>query len=64
VRRVYDPAASAFAETPVYDGERLGPGDVIAGPAVVEYAGTTVALPSGQVGSVDELLGIWIRRAA
>ena len=36
----------------------------IDGPAIVEYAGTTVAISSGQHASVDELLGISIRRAA
>jgi N-methylhydantoinase A len=62
-RHVYDPALDDFADTPVYDGPALRPGNRIAGPAVVEYAGTTVALPSAQQAVVDELLGIWITRS-
>lgn len=63
-RPVYDPVAGAFVETPVYPGERLRPGNHLRGPAVVEYPGTTVALVAGQEATVDELLGITIRRAA
>jgi N-methylhydantoinase A len=61
-RAVYDAALDDFADTPVYDGPSLRPGNRIEGPAVVEYDATTVALPSGQEARVDELLGIRITR--
>jgi len=60
-RPVYDPATGVFVDTPIYRGESLRPGLRLAGPAVVEYAGTTVALASGQTATMDELLGISIR---
>jgi N-methylhydantoinase A len=62
-RRAYDAATGAFADTPVYDGASLAPGNRLEGPAIVEYPGTTVALPSGQAARVDELSNIEIRRA-
>ena len=61
-RRVHDPVAREFTNMPLYDGERLRPGNTLTGPAIVEYEGTTVALPSGQRANVDELLNIVIRR--
>jgi N-methylhydantoinase A len=63
-RRAYDAGAASFVETPTFDGARLRPGNRLTGPALVEYPGTTVALASGQDATVDELLGISIRRAA
>jgi N-methylhydantoinase A/oxoprolinase/acetone carboxylase beta subunit len=62
-REVWDPPSRALVPTGVYDGERLRGGFRIDGPAVVEYAGTTVALTSGQVATVDGLLDLSIRRA-
>jgi N-methylhydantoinase A len=64
VRNVYDPTLDAFAETPIYGGDALRPGNALAGPAVVEYPGTTVALVTGQLARVDELLGISITRSS
>jgi N-methylhydantoinase A len=63
-RPVYDPRVGTFVETGIYPAEFLGPGQRLVGPAIVEYPGTTVALVSGQEATVDELLGITIRRAA
>ena len=60
-RTVYDSTTGAFVETPIYRGESLRPCAGLAGPAVVEYAGTTVALSAGQKATVDELLNISIR---
>jgi N-methylhydantoinase A len=39
--------------TPVYDRARLGTGDVITGPAVVEQMDTTTVLPEGTTAIVD-----------
>jgi len=63
-RRAYDAGTRAFVDTPIYDGMRLRAGHRFAGPAIVEYPGTTLALSSGQDATVDGLLGISIRRAA
>jgi N-methylhydantoinase A len=64
VRDVWDAATRSAAPTAVYEGEQLRPGNVIEGPAVVEYAGTTVALASGQRAVVDTLLNLSIRRTS
>ena len=61
-RPVYDMVKKAFVETPIYRGEALQNGNRIAGPAIIEYETTTVAIHSGQVGTTDEFLGISIRR--
>jgi N-methylhydantoinase A len=45
-RRAYLPSTHAFADVPVYDGERLGFGNVLSGPALVEQSTTTVFVPS------------------
>ena len=63
-RQAYDPAAEAFVETAIFAGSLLRPGNRVAGPAIVEYPGTTVALASGQQAEVDELLGISITRSS
>ncbi len=59
-RQVYDPVAGAFLSTAVFAGEPLRPGDALEGPAVIEYATTTLAVCSGQRAQVDDLLGIAI----
>ena len=61
-RRAYDAGQQTFVETTVYSGPDLRPGNGLTGPAIIEYDGTTVALLSGQTASVDELLGISIRK--
>jgi N-methylhydantoinase A len=57
-RAVYDPDTEAFVDTAIYDGPSLDPGNVVAGPAVIEYPTTTLALGSGKSARVDELLGV------
>lgn len=61
-RPVYDMVEQAFIDTPIYRGEALQNGNRIFGPAIIEYETTTVAIHSGQVGTIDEFLGISIRR--
>jgi len=61
-RLVYDLTLEKFAETPVYVGEQLKSGNQFHGPAIVEYEGTTISILSGQVATVNELLGISIKR--
>src|SRR5690606_34186561 len=53
-RPVYWVEVGDWVETRVFDGERLGPGHRFEGPAVVEYPGTTVAVPPGAHVDVDE----------
>jgi N-methylhydantoinase A len=36
-----------FVDTPTYDGERLGPGAAVDGPALVEEPFTVVVVPPG-----------------
>jgi N-methylhydantoinase A len=64
VRRAYDPVQSGFVDMPVYRGGELRPGNSLEGPAIVEYPGTTVAVISGQRATVDEFLGISLRRGS
>lgn len=61
-RPVYDMVEQAFIDTPIYRGEALQNGNRIIGPAIIEYETTTVAIHAGQVGTIDEFLGISIRR--
>jgi N-methylhydantoinase A len=60
-REVYDPLAGSFGPTPIYTGEDLRAGDAIDGPAVIQYATTTLALCTGQRAQVNELLAVEIR---
>jgi N-methylhydantoinase A len=42
-----------FVETTIYDYERLGPGSVARGPAIIEAPLTTIVVPPGYQGAVD-----------
>lgn len=54
VRRAYFPEIGGFVETPVFDRYRLGAGDRIIGPAIVEERESTLVLPPGDDARVDE----------
>jgi N-methylhydantoinase A len=43
-----------FEDTPVYDGDKIGHGHRIEGPAVVEERFTTIVIHPGQVAEVDQ----------
>jgi N-methylhydantoinase A len=45
-RRAYLPDTKAFADIPVYDGDKLAHGNQVQGPALIEQATTTLFLPS------------------
>ena len=45
-----------FTATLVYDGDRLGAGNVVAGPAVIERMGDSVVVPPGYTAAVDGYL--------
>jgi len=53
-RAVYWSEPAETTETPVFEGEKLVPGNSVPGPAIVETADTTVAVHPGQTLSVDE----------
>jgi N-methylhydantoinase A len=63
-RPVYDPFAAQFLPTPIYTGENLRAGDAVEGPAVIQYATTTLVVCSGQRAEVGELLAVEIRGRA
>jgi N-methylhydantoinase A len=42
-----------WVDTPTYDRTRLAPGDVVAGPAVIEEFGSTVPVHPGFSATVD-----------
>ncbi|MGH2887049.1 MAG: hypothetical protein ACRDPA_30885, partial [Solirubrobacteraceae bacterium] len=63
-RSVYDPLLGEFVPTPIYVGEELRAGDTVDGPAVIQYATTTLALCSGQRADIGELLQVEIRQNA
>jgi len=47
-RRAYFPGADSWVETTVYDRYRLGVGDRLSGPAVVEEEGSTLVIGRGR----------------
>jgi N-methylhydantoinase A len=52
-RPVYFPGAGGFVSTAVYDRYRLGIGDTLAGPAVVEEEGSTLVVGPGAAARVS-----------
>lgn len=59
-RRVYFNETKDFATTKVYEGSRMERGNMIKGPAIIEYPGTTVVIGPHQRGMVDKFLNIII----
>jgi len=53
-RRVYWWEAEGFLETPVLNGERLGPGAEVQGPAIIELPHTTMPVRPRQTSHVDD----------
>ena len=45
-----------FADTNIYDFNKLAPGNIIEGPAIIEAAKTTIVIQPGQRGLIDEYL--------
>ena len=52
-----------WVETPIYDRAKLGPGNVIAGPAVIVQDDTTTVIEPGYAGAVDRFGNILIEEA-
>jgi N-methylhydantoinase A len=53
-----------FRPTPVYDGDRLLCGNVVAGPAIVQRMGDSVVIPPGCDGVLDRYLTLRLQPAA
>jgi N-methylhydantoinase A/oxoprolinase/acetone carboxylase beta subunit len=62
-RPVFFQETGDFVDTPIYDRPLLGAGAAFAGPAVLEQSDTTVLVPPGASGRVDEYLNIVIETA-
>jgi len=52
-RRAFVEAAGGMPEVPIYAFDRLRPGHVVAGPAVIHTPITTIVLQAGQSGQMD-----------
>jgi N-methylhydantoinase A len=52
-----------WADTPTYDRTLLAPGDVVAGPAVIEEFGSTVPVHPGFTATVDRFGNLLLERA-
>jgi len=53
-RDVYWSDKRAYQLTPIYDGEKLEPGNVVPGPAIAELATTTILVPHDCELKIDE----------
>jgi N-methylhydantoinase A len=53
-REVLWSPGEGYRKTPVYDRDRLAPGNVVKGPAVIEARDTTYVIPAGWALSVDK----------
>jgi N-methylhydantoinase A len=62
-RPVWLPEAGAFTPCPVYDRERLEPGDRFGGPAIVEQMDATTFVPGGMTAQVDAWLNLILESA-
>lgn len=55
--------ARGYEDTPVYDGERLGAGHRIPGPAIIEERATTVVVPESYTCTVDDVRNYILNRS-
>jgi N-methylhydantoinase A len=61
-RAVWFAEAGGFVPTPIYRRHELTQGHAISGPAMVQEASSSVPVPPGYVGVVDEWLNLRVRR--
>jgi N-methylhydantoinase A len=57
-REVWFPESGGFVSTPIYDRERLRPGNAFDGPAIVEQMDTTTVVLPGMRAQVDPYLNL------
>jgi N-methylhydantoinase A/oxoprolinase/acetone carboxylase beta subunit len=62
-RRQVHFAGADFVDTEIFDGRSLQPGQLIAGPAVIERMGDSVVLPPGCQAAVDQYLSLRLTKA-
>ncbi|HEY7350931.1 MAG TPA: hydantoinase/oxoprolinase family protein [Ktedonobacterales bacterium] len=62
-RPVFFDESGAFHATPIYQRERLLPGNIVSGPAIIEQYDTTTMLPPGWKASVDRLTNLVLERS-
>jgi N-methylhydantoinase A len=55
VRAVYFEEAGGFRDTPVYEGSRVGCGNVLEGPCVIQEPATTIVVYPGQTARLTEM---------
>lgn len=60
-RRVYFPEIHDYKLTQIYDGMKLHAGNLILGPAIVQYPGTTAVVGPSQKGMVDLYLNLILK---
>ncbi len=53
-----------LADTAIYDGDKLQPGALLRGPAVLEMAGTTVVVIPGYTARYDGYRNVWLEKDA
>lgn len=53
IRQVYSFRARDFVETPIFNGDRVRPGNIISGPAVIEESRTSIVLFDSQKATLD-----------
>ncbi|MDP2643513.1 MAG: hydantoinase/oxoprolinase family protein [Desulfobacterales bacterium] len=63
-RPVYWPKNKAYSPTKVYKGENLQPGNTIAGPALIQFYGSTIVLEAAYNLRVDEYLNCILTAAS
>ena len=59
-REVFAAEGGGFLPTRVYEFERLSPGNIVVGPAMIEAPTTTMYILSGQEGRIDEYRNLMI----
>ena len=49
-------AEQGFVETPIYDGEKVRPGNLIVGPAIIEEPWTNIVIYPNQEALLDQYM--------
>ena len=57
-REVWDTTSKAFVETKLYDRSKLGAGNIVEGPAIIDQMDATTFVPSTLTARVDEYLNL------
>jgi N-methylhydantoinase A len=60
-RQVFVPEQGTFRSVPTYAGDALDAGNVVEGPAVIEYPGTTIFVRPGQYAETDPYLNVLVK---